>query len=227
VSDEIGGWADDAAHHSPDAPDPAGLPFGDDWHGLSGGFDHGHPYDLGDPTDPGDPGADGAGHADGDPHAYAADPDGAHHGPATGDEADGTAHGLATGHADADAGGSETAAGADSGPDGPEHHGVTDGVDGVDGGGPWGLAQPVDAHDFPPHLDLDVVPADGLAWVDVDLLGDPTALPADPLVVPDSPQALLADLHAQDGADGAPSWAAVTGSDDPAGRALALFWQPR
>lgn len=76
---------------------------------------------------------------------------------------------------------------------------------------------------FPPRLDLDVCPADGRDWVDVDLLGEPDpggafrfAAPAD----------LLADLHRSDGADGEASWQAVTGSDDPAVRALGLRWRP-
>lgn len=98
------------------------------------------------------------------------------------------------------------------------------------------LAQPVDAETFPPHLELDVTPTDGREWVDVDLLGsgeewgtmsmtDSTTDPMGGVVVPDSPQALLADLHQFDGGDGMPSWTTVAGSDDPAVRALALHWQ--
>lgn len=213
----MGGWPDDPLHdHGEEAGSgPAGEPYGDGWHGISelGGFDHGDGYDLAEPTEPAGDGGHGAvGHAYG---GYGTGPyDGeqtAHHPTLAGSADPAGDYGTAdhVGHSIGDATGHDAA--SDTGHD--------------DGAEPWGLAQPVDAHAFPPHLDLDVVPADGLSWVDVDLLGDATAVPTAPLVLPDSPQALLADLHREDGADGAPSWQTVAESDDPAVRALTLFWQ--
>jgi hypothetical protein len=75
------------------------------------------------------------------------------------------------------------------------------------------LPQPLDTSPFPPHLEVDVVPSDGLAWIDPHLLGGPEAVAGpDPGAVP-----ALHDLQAAEGAD-------PTRSDDPAFRALARFW---
>lgn len=102
---------------------------------------------------------------------------------------------------------------------GTESHPDGDGTDpgGADTGG-------TDPLPFPPHLALEVTPADGLAWADPDLLGAGDGGDgADPPV--DPPHALLADLHLADGGGGdPPSWAGVGGSDDPAIRALAYQW---
>lgn len=76
------------------------------------------------------------------------------------------------------------------------------------------LPQPVDSSPFPPHLEVDMTPADGQDWIDAQLLGEPEpAFTADP--EPDA--APLADLRAAEGADPA-------ATEDPAIRALALFW---
>jgi hypothetical protein len=76
------------------------------------------------------------------------------------------------------------------------------------------LPHSVDTSPFPPHLEVDVTPADGQDWVDPGHLGEP-----EPGYVAstESPQALLAGLHETEGADPATS-------DDPAIRSLALFW---
>ncbi len=78
---------------------------------------------------------------------------------------------------------------------------------------------------FPPALDVGVTPADGGPWADPELLGADTPLPP-PDPAGDPPAALRADLAAADGEPGA-DWAALRGSDDPAVRTLAAFWQPR
>jgi hypothetical protein len=78
---------------------------------------------------------------------------------------------------------------------------------------PVTLPQPLDTSPFPPHLEVDVVPSDGLAWIDPHLLGGPESV-----AVPDlGAVAALHDLQATEGAD-------PTRSDDPAIRALARFW---
>lgn len=77
---------------------------------------------------------------------------------------------------------------------------------------------------FPPALEVGVSPADGGPWADPDLLGADTTLPP-PEPAGDAPAALRADLAAADGEPGA-DWAALRGSDDPAVRTLAAFWQP-
>lgn len=97
-----------------------------------------------------------------------------------------------------------------------EHHVAADHeveqLDGTDS-----LPHPVDTSPFPPHLEVDVSPVDGQDWVDPTHLGDP-----EPAYEPttESPQALLAGLHETEGAD-------PTTSDDPAIRALALYWSSR
>jgi hypothetical protein len=92
----------------------------------------------------------------------------------------------------------------------------------LDGTDPAGWADAAVATDpFPPPLDLDVRPVDGL-WVDAGLLGrveDAGRQHTDP------PDALLADLAAAAG-DPAADWATLRDSDDPAVRALALRWHP-
>jgi hypothetical protein len=94
----------------------------------------------------------------------------------------------------------------------PDHVDLS--ADHVAAAGDGTLPHSVDTSPFPPHLEVDVTPADGQDWVDPEHLGEPE--PAF-LAGTDSPQALLAGLHESEGAD-------PTGSDDPAIRALALFW---
>jgi hypothetical protein len=76
------------------------------------------------------------------------------------------------------------------------------------------LPQHLDTSPFPPHLEVDVVAADGLDWVDPHLLGEPENAGYAPAL---DNAAALAGLRAAEGADPA-------GSEDPAVRALALFW---
>jgi len=89
-----------------------------------------------------------------------------------------------------------------------------------------GLLAGHDDGPFPVRLDVDVETADGLDWVDPELLGNgPAGFLADPLP-PYAPRAdLLADLHHAAGSDGAASWESLAGSDDPAVRALAMHWR--
>jgi hypothetical protein len=77
---------------------------------------------------------------------------------------------------------------------------------------------------YPPPLDVDVVPTDGLDWVDPGLLGSETD--AGPHFAVAHPDELLASVHSADGGDGEPTWEAMHASDDPATRALAAFWDP-
>jgi hypothetical protein len=76
------------------------------------------------------------------------------------------------------------------------------------------LPHPVDASPFPPHLEVDVSPVDGQDWVDPTHLGEPEPAYA---VSTESSATLLAGLREAEGAD-------PTESDDPAIRALALYW---
>lgn len=129
-------------------------------------------------------------------------------------------------------------------PSGPEHHpagshdGSPDGGEGGDGGAgasasapvvpvdEWDVPTDADVSPFPTPLGLEVSPTDGLDWVDARLLGAGDLTDAVPPAVHlDPPGALLADLHRLDAADGSPSWAALSDSDDPVVRALARFWQ--
>jgi hypothetical protein len=90
----------------------------------------------------------------------------------------------------------------------PQEHPAAAGADHVDT-----LPQHVDASPFPPYLEVDVTPADGQDWVDPYLLGAPERA-----FTPDTdPRAALHHLAAAEGADPARS-------EDPAIRALALFW---
>src|SRR5262249_61656837 len=59
---------------------------------------------------------------------------------------------------------------------------------------PVTLPQSLDTSPFPPHLEVDVVPSDGLAWIDPQLLGGPESV-----AVPDLRAA--AALHALQAAD--------------------------
>ncbi len=85
------------------------------------------------------------------------------------------------------------------------------------------LPQHVDTSPFPPYLDVDVAPSDGRDWVDPHLLGEPepaSTADADAASADGGSADALHDLHAAEGADPAQS-------DDPAVRALALFWAGR
>lgn len=77
-------------------------------------------------------------------------------------------------------------------------------------------------HDDVPRLEVSVTPADGLDWVDPDLLGR-AAMP-DVSVPVASAEELLADLQAA--GDGDDTWESAAASDDPAIRALAAHWRP-
>jgi hypothetical protein len=75
------------------------------------------------------------------------------------------------------------------------------------------LPQHIDTSPFPAHLEVDVTPADGRDWVDPYLLGEPEGAFAPDIDV----DGALHHLQAAEGADPARS-------EDPAIRALALFW---
>lgn len=197
---------------------------------MTGGFDDpfaGEHFDAGHGAE--HLGADGTDHLGLADDATGADHDAGYHAD-PGFEHDAGHDG---GYADHDGAYAEPAAGHDGGghddpqpaeePPGDADHGIdhpadltahpadaqTSQLDGTDT-----LPHSVDTSPFPPHLEVDVTPADGQDWVDPDHLGEP-----EPgyLAGTESPQALLAGLHETEGADPATS-------DDPAIRSLALFW---